>query len=166
MNSTLYKVSEIFDIIGEENITNEYINANKGNYPVYSGQTKDDGLFGFINNYKYDEEMLTYTTYGSAGKVFLRSGKYTIGRNNCGLRLKKEFIGKVELHLCRILLENEFSKHKKTSGNFGILPQSIVRSIEINIPISLESQRKLIQKLLFYKILKVKYRNINKNLKV
>ncbi|WP_341751226.1 MULTISPECIES: restriction endonuclease subunit S [unclassified Candidatus Tisiphia] len=120
---TTYKISDIFDIIGETNITNEYINKHKGEYPVYSGQTKDDGIFGYIDSYKYYEKMITWTTYGSAGRLFLRDGKYNIGRNCCGLRLKKDFINIINLEYVMILLENKFLNKKKDSAGFGILPQ-------------------------------------------
>lgn len=33
-----YKIDEILEIIGEDNITKAYIEQNKGEYPVYSGQ--------------------------------------------------------------------------------------------------------------------------------
>lgn len=142
-----YKVSDIFDIIGEANITNEYINQHKGAYPVYSGQTKNDGIFGYIDTYKYDEEMILWATYGAnAGKVFLRNGKYNIGRNACGLRVKDNFKDSFNLKYLSLILEQKFHNARKTSAGFGILPQSIVKSIELAIINSIEEQNKIIEK--------------------
>jgi hypothetical protein len=45
-----------------------------------------------INKYKYDEELLIYGTYGSAGNIAIRNGKFNIGRNCCGLRPKQNGI--------------------------------------------------------------------------
>ncbi|WP_289022825.1 restriction endonuclease subunit S [Desulfobacter postgatei] len=55
-----------------------------GLYPVYSSQTKDGGLLGFINSYDYNCKQITWTTDGAnAGTVFLREGKYNC-TNVCG----------------------------------------------------------------------------------
>ena len=45
-------------------------------YPVYSSQTKDNGLMGYYNDYLY-ENAITWTTDGAnAGTVHYRSGKF------------------------------------------------------------------------------------------
>ena len=31
--------------------TNEYVNGNRGDFPVFSGQTESEGILGFINTY-------------------------------------------------------------------------------------------------------------------
>jgi type I restriction-modification system DNA methylase subunit len=71
------KVSDLFDISkGDNKYTKKYLKANKGIYPVYSSQTKNDGIIGMIYTYDYDvPECLTWTTDGVyAGTVFLRGG--------------------------------------------------------------------------------------------
>ncbi|CAI2199184.1 18805_t:CDS:2, partial [Funneliformis geosporum] len=48
-------LSEIFEIKkGFTKYTNEFINKNSGEYPVYSSQTTSDGVIGKINSYDYD----------------------------------------------------------------------------------------------------------------
>lgn len=71
-------------------ISNEEILDNKGIYPVYSSQTKDNGVMGYINTYDFEGEYVTWTTDGAnAGTVFKRSGKFNC-TNVCGtLKSKK-----------------------------------------------------------------------------
>ncbi|MGN8501038.1 restriction endonuclease subunit S, partial [Helicobacter pylori] len=56
-----------------------------GKYPVYSSQTLNNGILGFIDTYDFDGEFLTWTTDGAyAGSVFYRNGCFSI-TNVCGL---------------------------------------------------------------------------------
>lgn len=50
-------------------ISRRHIEQNKGEYPVYSGQLENEGIFGYINYYKYDETLLTWVTYGNSGRI-------------------------------------------------------------------------------------------------
>ena len=53
-------------------------------YPVYSSQTKNNGVLGYIDTYDYNRSQLTWTTDGAnAGTVFLREGKHNC-TNVCG----------------------------------------------------------------------------------
>lgn len=62
-----------------------YLDKNKGQYPVFSSQTANNGKIGEINTYDFDGEYLTWTTDGAnAGTVFHRTGKFSI-TNVCGL---------------------------------------------------------------------------------
>ena len=55
-------------------------------YPVYSSQTKDNGLMGYYSEYLY-EDAITWTTDGAnAGTVNFRSGKFYC-TNVCGVLL-------------------------------------------------------------------------------
>ena len=86
------KVSEIFKI------TRGYVLAatetadikdDKNCYPVYSSQTKNEGLMGFYSEYLY-ENAITWTTDGAnAGTVRYRSGKF-YWTNVCGVLLSEE----------------------------------------------------------------------------
>ena len=91
-------IGEIFTFIPETNIVEEYFYNNKGEYPVYSGQTEGDGIVAYIYTYKQNGEYITFTTYGvNAGTVNYRNGKFTIGRNCMGLKPKKEYEDKINL---------------------------------------------------------------------
>ena len=55
-------------------------------YPVYSSQTKNDGLLGYYKDYLF-EDALTWTTDGAnAGTVNYRPGKFYC-TNVCGVLL-------------------------------------------------------------------------------
>lgn len=63
--------------------TNEYIGANEGEYPVYSGQTENDGIMGLVNTFDYDEKICVFTTTVGA-KVMspkILSGKFCLSQN-------------------------------------------------------------------------------------
>jgi type I restriction enzyme S subunit len=65
-------------------ISNEEIIDNKGDYPVYSSQTLDNGVMGYINTYDFEGDYITWTTDGAnAGTVFSREGKFNC-TNVCG----------------------------------------------------------------------------------
>ncbi|MCC2717936.1 restriction endonuclease subunit S [Finegoldia magna] len=69
--------------INSNTYTNEYIEKNRGEYPVYSGQTENNGVMGKINTYDYDiEECLFTTTVGAkVMDVRLLCGKFNLSQN-------------------------------------------------------------------------------------
>lgn len=81
----LFEVIEVCQINRGRVMSKDYLTANAGNYPVYSSQTANNGVFGRINTYDYDGKYVTWTTDGAnAGSVFYRDGKFSI-TNVCGL---------------------------------------------------------------------------------
>lgn len=83
------KIKTLFEIGRGRVISKEELEENN-QYPVYSSQTKNNGVLGYINTYDFDEPLLTWTTDGAnAGTVFLRTGKFNC-TNVCGtLKLKR-----------------------------------------------------------------------------
>lgn len=60
-------------------------------YPVYSSQTTNNGIMGYIDSYDFDGEYVTWTTDGvNAGTVFYRDGKFNC-TNVCGTLLIKDY---------------------------------------------------------------------------
>ncbi len=79
------EIGKVCNISRGRVMSKDYLTANKGEYPVYSSQTANEGIFGNINTYDYDGEYVTWTTDGAnAGSVFYRKGKFSI-TNVCGL---------------------------------------------------------------------------------
>lgn len=79
------KLGEVCELERGKVFSKKYIEENKGDYPVYSSQTANNGELGKINAYNYDGEFLTWTTDGAyAGTIFYRKGKFSI-TNVCGL---------------------------------------------------------------------------------
>ena len=65
-------------------ISNEEIGTNPGQYPVYSSQTENEGILGYIDTYDFDGDYITWTTDGAkAGTVFYRTGQFNC-TNVCG----------------------------------------------------------------------------------
>ncbi|MEQ4659579.1 restriction endonuclease subunit S [Providencia manganoxydans] len=77
------KIYHLFRI-GRGRVISQQELVENGEYPVYSSQTKDDGVLGYIQTYDFDCEQITWTTDGAnAGTVFHRSGKHNC-TNVCG----------------------------------------------------------------------------------
>lgn len=71
------------DYIGNEN--------NIGNYPVYSGQTENNGVMGNINTYEYDlsiPAVFTTTVGAKAMTPLILNGKFNLSQN-CLLMVPK-----------------------------------------------------------------------------
>lgn len=93
--------------------TQEFVGAeeNIGEYPVYSGQTKNDGILGSINSYKYNypEGVLFSTTVGAKAMTtkFL-VGKFSLSQN-CVLMVPNK---KADSAYFNYLLEIGFKRMK------------------------------------------------------
>lgn len=80
----LVSISSLCDIGRGRVINKKEIEINAGAYPVYSSQTSNNGIFGYLNSYDYDGEYVTWTTDGIyAGTCFYRNGKFNC-TNVCG----------------------------------------------------------------------------------
>ena len=53
-------------------ISKKDLNANPGNYPVYSSAKTGGGIFGTWGNYDFNEEMITWSVDGG-GDLFHRN---------------------------------------------------------------------------------------------
>jgi len=65
--------------------------SKESRYPVYSSQTSNDGIMGYLDSYDFAGEYVTWTTDGvNAGKVFYRKGYFNC-TNVCGtLKIDKK----------------------------------------------------------------------------
>ncbi len=80
------KVSEI-GLVGRGRVIShkEISRSIEGLFPVYSSQTSNNGIMGYIDTYDFDGEYITWTTDGeNAGTVFYRNGKFNC-TNVCGV---------------------------------------------------------------------------------
>lgn len=70
-----------------------YCSQNPGPFPVYSGQTSNDGIFGEIDTYDFDfkVECNLITTVGArAGSMKVLTGKFSLSQNCALLEPKSE----------------------------------------------------------------------------
>ena len=80
--------------IGQK-LTKSYIEDNRGEYPVYSGQTDNDGIMGFVNEYEFDYHFpLIFTT--TVGAKFMTTrilqGRFSLSQNCLVMVKKKECV--------------------------------------------------------------------------
>ena len=79
-------VDELCKVERGQVISKAFLRDHPGSYPVYSSQTENNGIFGYIDSYAYDHESLTWTTDGAnAGSIFYHNGKKFSITNVCGL---------------------------------------------------------------------------------
>lgn len=107
-------------------------------YPVYSSQTKDEGLMGYYNEYLY-ENAITWTTDGAnAGTVNYRAGKFYC-TNVCGLLLSdKGYANKAAAEALNMIAWKWVSH----VGNPKLM-NNVMAGIEISLPPTLQEQDKI-----------------------
>lgn len=134
------KLGEVADIQRGRVISKKYLEEHSGEYPVYSSQTKNDGIIGKIDTYDFEGEYITWTTDGAyAGTVFYRLGKFSI-TNICGLiKPKDELLIKYLYYWMQIEAKNHVTSG---SGNPKLM-SNVTAKIPIPIP-SLEIQEKIV----------------------
>lgn len=140
------QIGKIFDFLPETNIIEEYFYNHTGDYPVYSGQTENQGIVGKIDDYNQELPCVTFTTYGkNAGKLFYREGKYTIGRNCMGLRPKKKYTKDINLKWCAFLFQNLFYRLRigDPQGQMS-LNKLLLYRVSIKVPDIKAQERQLI----------------------
>lgn len=100
-------------------------------YPVYSSQTKDNGLMGFYSDYLY-EDAITWTTDGAnAGTVNFRAGKFYC-TNVCGVLLSD----KIETSkVIAEALNNVAKRYVSYVGNPKLM-NNVMADIQIAVPTS------------------------------
>lgn len=105
-------------------------------FPVYSSQTKNNGLAGYYGDFLY-EDAITWTTDGAnAGDVNFRTGKFFC-TNVCGVLLNKNGFS----NLCIASLINSVSrKHVSYIGNPKLM-NGVMSKIKIPFPKVIEQQK-------------------------
>ena len=107
-------------------------------YPVYSSQTKDNGLMGYYSDYLY-EDAITWTTDGAnAGTVNFRDGKFYC-TNVCGVLLSD----KVEASKAVAEVLNNVAKRYVSYVGNPKLMNNVMADIQITIPTSREERARI-----------------------
>jgi len=127
----LKQVGKIADVGRGRVISHREIDkALESKYPVYSSQTSNDGIMGYLDTYDFDGEYITWTTDGvNAGKVFHRLGKFNC-TNVCGtIRLKNDYAPFVAL-----ILDRTTPRHVSINLANPKLMNDPMKKIEILLP--------------------------------
>ena len=127
------KLGEMCEIKRGRVISKSYLEQHKGEFPVYSSQTRNNGEIGKIDTYDFDGEYVTWTTDGAyAGTVFYRNGKFSI-TNICGLIVSKDS-KKILIKFIVYWLQVEAKNHVKGGSGNPKLMSNVVEEIKILIP--------------------------------
>lgn len=133
---------EISNITRGKVMSKQFLEENKGDFPVYSSQTANNGEIGRISTFDFDGEYITWTTDGAnAGTVFYRQGKFSI-TNVCGL----VDIQNRELLIKFIYYFLTITTKKYVSSGMGNpkLMSNVMAKIKIPIP-PLEIQKEIVK---------------------
>ena len=108
-------------------------------YPVYSSQTSNDGIMGYLDDFMFEGEYISWTTDGAnAGTVFYRNGKFNC-TNVCGLlKLKKGF----DAHFVSLVLAEKKKRYVSTNLANPKLMNNTMGDIQICLP-QLEDQKRI-----------------------
>lgn len=132
------KVSDIFTVTRGQVLATTKISEVKTNemyFPVYSSQTKNNGLMGYYNKYLFNT-AITWTTDGAnAGTVNYREGKF-YSTNVNGVLLSDD--GYANKAIAEIL-DRVAWRHVSRVGNPKLM-NNVMSNIKISIPSSFEEQ--------------------------
>ncbi|USS86151.1 restriction endonuclease subunit S [Fructilactobacillus cliffordii] len=155
------KIDSIFKITRGQVLSSKKIKLKKDftyKYPVYSSQTKNDGLMGYYNEYLF-KNGITWTTDGAnAGTVKYRHGKF-YSTNVNGVLLEKYLIPNKMISESLNLIAYKFVSKV---GNPKLMNNTMA-NIRIDITLNLEEQEKISN--IFNKIdasIKINKKKINK----
>ncbi|WP_427835293.1 restriction endonuclease subunit S [Actinobacillus pleuropneumoniae] len=124
-------------------ISKTYLEENKGDFPVYSSQTQNNGEIGKINTYDFDGEFVNWTTDGAnAGTVFYRKGKFSITNVSGLIVIKNQDLLNYKFLYYWLLIEAK--KHVYSGMGNPKLMSHQMEKIRIPIP-SLEIQEKIVK---------------------
>ena len=135
-------LNEYFDLKRGKVISKQFMNMNKGDYPVYSTQS---GVFGYINSFMENGKYLLWNTDGLAGYIKITSGPFSY-TNIVGIMIPKKNINKISLEYLKYYLEPIFRLNKK--GREGIngkneytkLNSTMIKNLDIKIPIPIDAK--------------------------
>jgi type I restriction enzyme S subunit len=125
-------------------LTKEYVGQNAGDFPVYSGQTENEGLMGEIDSYSFDlkSDAILVTTVGArAMTTRLIRGRFSLSQNCAVIVPRGEAV-------CSIYFEGAlrplFDYEKKS---ISLIMQPSLRFEDLNrfkVPVpSFEEQKKI-----------------------
>jgi type I restriction enzyme S subunit len=127
-------LGEICDITRGRVMSKDYLRDNVGDYPVYSSQTANNGIFGYINTYDYDCESITWTTDGAnAGSVFYHVGEKFSITNVCGL-LKVKDIDKISAKFIYYILQISAKDYVNDGMGNPKLMSNVMAKVIIPLP--------------------------------
>lgn len=134
------KIYHLFRI-GRGRVISQQELVDDGEYPVYSSQTKNNGVLGYIETYDFDCDQITWTTDGAnAGTVFLRRGKHNC-TNVCGT-LQQFKNSNINLSFASYALSDITRFYKRPDTNGAKIMNNEMAHVKLMVP-SYEEQSKI-----------------------
>ena len=134
------KIGEVFDVTRGQVLAMPETSREKNSqmpYPVYSSQTKENGLAGYYSEYLF-EDAITWTTDGAnAGDTKYRRGKFYC-TNVCGVLLSDE--GFANTFTAELI--NSVSQHYVSYVGNPKLMNNVMSLIHLDFP-CLQEQEKI-----------------------
>ncbi|MDR0303491.1 MAG: N-6 DNA methylase, partial [Chitinispirillales bacterium] len=129
-----FRLDNLFEIkSGNSKLTQNYLNNHKGEYVVYSANTKQNGIFGHIDSYDFDIECIQLTANGVYAGTFFYREKHKFSINgDARLLIKKN--EKLDYHYLLNELKNVFIAHNFNWENKPTIEK--IKPIEISVPIN------------------------------
>ena len=127
-----YKIKDIAEIGRGRVISSKEISSQVNpRYPVFSSQTSNEGIMGYLDDYMFDGEYITWTTDGAnAGTIFYRNGKFNC-TNVCGiLKLKDNF----DAYFVSHMLQKETRSYVSINLANPKLMNNTMSQIEVKLP--------------------------------
>ncbi|WP_010181392.1 restriction endonuclease subunit S [Aquimarina agarilytica] len=126
------RVKDIFSISRGRAIAKTELKDN-GSYPVYSSQTKNKGVLGYIDTFDFNTDLLTWTTDGvNAGTVFIREGKFNC-TNICGTLIPKRH-PKLSLEYMAFAVQESTQHNKRIDTNGAKIMSNEMAVITVVFP--------------------------------
>ena len=133
------EVGEVFQVTRGDVLSMTLVRDEKSEampYPVYSSQTKNNGLSGFYSDYLF-ADAITWTTDGAnAGDVNFRSGKF-LCTNVCGVLLSSKGFANPSI---AALINSVARKYVSYVGNPKLM-NGVMSKIPIPLPPLAEQQK-------------------------
>ncbi|MBD5068286.1 MAG: N-6 DNA methylase [Alistipes sp.] len=155
---------------GRSGYDKRYCEDHKGEYPVFSADTKGDRCIGYINTWDYEEECITITTNGHyAGTPNYVPLKRFSLNSDCGVfLLKEEYRNVISYQYLEYALRN---KRAENGYNWQNKPnKSEILELEIQIPVTvkgqfdIDAQQRIIKKYECYQKIKARIEREAKSL--
>lgn len=145
-NGVFFKqIKELCEVTRGRVISKNELRENEGDYPVYSSQTLNNGVFGKINTYDFDGEYVQWTTDGAnAGSIFYRNGKFSV-TNVCGLlKVKKEYKDIMNTNFLNYILGSVSKNYVNYATSNPKLMSNVIEKIKVAVP-PLEIQEEIVR---------------------
>jgi len=135
-----YRVEELFDLSVKTNsskFTKDFINANKGDIPVYGASKDSVSTYGCVKdnleNVNYFENCLTWNIDGSMGKAHYHTGRFSLSEKVIPLVLFHENAYLLDINYLMYELESQTAECDFGFGNKA--GKSKIKNIILRIPV-------------------------------